>query len=176
MVDADGLGDSQIPLMARVAGGRKALELSDRSARVALIAVNSGVRANKREAVQVLIDLLHRNVPSLDGMALLAIRAHLALVNVGVAIGALFTNVRKDRLGVALNAAHAFVHATQRILGCVVIEFRNRADRLPSAQRMAVLTWDAEASVRTTRGCGRLPLSTRQGCGRENRERDQKMK
>jgi hypothetical protein len=176
VVDADGLGDSQIPLMARVAGGRKALELSDRSARVALIAINGGVGANKREAVQVLIDLLHRNVPSPDGMALLAIRAHLALVNVGVAIRALLADVRKDRLGVALNATHTFVHAAQWILGCVVIEFRNCADRFPSAERMTVLTRNAEASVRTPRGRGRLPLSTRQGCGRENRERDQKMK
>lgn len=176
MVDADRLGADEILLVAGVASRGQALELSHRSAGVALIAVNGGMRTNEREAVQVLIDLLHRNVPSLDGMALLAIRAHLALVNVGVAIRALLADVRKDRLGVALHAAHAFVHATQRILGCVVIEFRNCADRFPSADGVTVLTRNAEASVRTTRGCGRLRLSTGQGCGRENRERDHKMK
>jgi hypothetical protein len=162
--------------MAGVAGRGKTLELPHRGARVALVAVNRGVRTNEREAVQVLIYLLHRNVPSLDGMALLAIRAHLAPVNVGVAIRALFADVRKDRFGVALNAAHAFVHATQRILGCVVIEFRNCADRFPSAERVTVLTRNAEAPVRATRGCGRLGLSTCQGRGRENRQRDHKMK
>jgi len=176
VVDADGLGDDEILLMTGIAGRRKALELSDRCAGMALIAVKRGVRTNQREAVQVLIDLLHRNVPSLDGVALLAIRAHLALVNVSVAIRALLADVRKDRLGVALNATHAFVHAAQRILGCVVIEFRNCADRFPSAERVTVLTRNAEASVRTTRGRGRLPLSTRQGSGRENRKRYHKMK
>jgi hypothetical protein len=111
VVDADRLGADEIFLMAGVAGRGKALELSDRGTGVALIAVKRGVRANQWEAVQVLIDLLHRNVPSLDGVALLAIRAHLALVNVSVAIGALFPDIGEDRLGVALNAAHTFMHA-----------------------------------------------------------------
>ena len=111
VVDADRLGADEILLMAGVAGRGKALELSDCGTGVALIAVKRGVRANQWEAVQVLIDLLHRNVPSLDGVALLAIRAHLALVNVSVAIGALFPDIGEDRLGVALNAAHTFMHA-----------------------------------------------------------------
>jgi len=176
VIDTDRLGADEILLMTGIAGRGKTLELSDRSARVALIAIQGGMRANEREAIQVLIDLLDRNVPSLDGVALLAIGAHLALVNVGVAIGALLADVREDRLGVALNAAHAFVHATQGILGCVVIEFGNRADRLPSADRVTVLARNAEASVGTTRSRGRLRLSNRQRRGRENRESNHRIK
>ena len=176
MVDADRLGTDEILLMAGIAGRGKALELSDRGAGVALVAVKRGVRANQWEAVQVLIDLLHRDVPSSDVVALLAIRAHLALVNVGVAVGALLADIGKDRLGVALNAAHAFVHAAQRVLGGVVIEFRNGADRFPSAERVTVLARNAEASVRTTRSRGRLRLSDRQRRGRENRKRNHRMK
>ena len=82
-------------------------------------------------------------------MALLAIGAHLPLVDVCVAIRALHPNISEDRLGVALRAAHTLVHAAQRIFGCVVIEFRNSADGFPAADRMTVLAWNAKASVRT---------------------------
>ena len=175
VVDADGLGAGQIFLVAGDAGRRKALELTYSSAGVALIAIKSGMCTDEREAVQVLVDLLDRNIPSLDGVALLAISAHLALVNVGVAIRALHAHVAEDRFGVALRAADAFVHPAERVLGCVVIEFRNGADRLPTAQGMAVLTGDAEASVRATRGRGTLRLSAGHCCARENRQSDHKM-
>jgi hypothetical protein len=55
---------------------------------VARIAVQRGMRAHQRETVQVLIDLLHRNVPSLYVMALFTVGAHLSLVNIGVAVRA----------------------------------------------------------------------------------------
>lgn len=176
MVDADRLGADEILLVAGIAGRGKALELSDCGAGVTLIAVKRGVRTNQREAVQVLIDLLHRNIPSSDVVALLAIGTHLALVNVGVAVGALLADVGEDRLGVALNTAHAFVHAAQRILGGVVIEFRNCADRLPSAERVTVLARNVETSVRAARSRGRLRLSDRQRRGRQNHERNHRMK
>jgi len=175
VIDTDRLGADEILLMTGIAGRGKTLELSDRSTRVALIAIQGGMRANEREAIQVLIDLLDRNVPSLDGVALLAIGAHLALVNVGVAIGALLADVREDRLGVALNAAHAFVHATQGILGCVVIEFGNRADRLPSADRVTVLARNAQTSVRAARVRRPLHLRSCQPSARQDRQNDHAM-
>ena len=81
----------------------------------------------------MLIDLLDGDVPPLHRMALFAICAHLPLVNIGVTIRALRAHVGKHHLGVALRAGHALVQTAQRILCGVVIELRNRADRLPAA-------------------------------------------
>ena len=88
---------------------------------------------DQREAIQMLIDLLDRNIPALDGVTLLAVGAHLGLVNVRMALPALRSDIRENRLGMALRAGNTLVHAAQRILGGVVIKFRNGADRLPTA-------------------------------------------
>ena len=175
MVDADRLGADEILLVAGIAGRGKALELSDCGAGVTLIAVKRGVRTNQREAVQVLIDLLHRNIPSSDVVALLAIGTHLALVNVGVAVGALLADVGENRLGVTLNATHTFVHAAQRIFGGVVIEFRNCADRFPSAERVTVLARNVETSVRAARVRRPLHLRSCQPSARQDRKNDHAM-
>ena len=103
-------------------------------------------------------------------MALLAGGAHLPLVDVCVAIRALHPNISEDRLGVALRAAHTLVHAAQRIFGRVVIEFRNSADRLPSAQGMTVLTGDAQTSMRAARVRRRLHLRSCQPSARQDRQ------
>ena len=107
-------------------------------------------------------------------MALLAVRAHLPLVNVRVAIRALRSHIAKDRLGVALRAANAFVHAAQRIFRCVVIEFRNCSDGLPSTQGVTVLAWNAEASMGASCRRGRLRLAA---ChiSRQDRQCDREM-
>jgi len=160
--------------MAGNAGRRQPLELADRGALVAGIAIQRGVRADQREAVQVLVDLLHRDVPSLDVVALLAVGAHLALVNVRVAIGALLADVGEHHLDMALRAVHTLVHAAQRIFRGVVIELRNGADRLPSAQRVAVLTRNTKAAMGAPRVRGRLRLPARQLPARENRQREYK--
>ena len=97
--------------MAGEAGGRQTLELAHRSALMTGIAVDGGVRADQREPIQVLVDLLHGNIPAPDRVALLAIGAHLALVDVGVAVGALRTHIRKNGLDVALRTRHTLVHA-----------------------------------------------------------------
>ena len=144
-------GVDEISLMARVACGREALELSDRRVLMAGIAIQGRMRTDQREAVDVLIDLLNRDIPTLHRVALLAICPHLPLVNVGVAIRALCSHIGKDQLGVALRATDALVHAAQGIPCSVVIEFRNRSNGLPAAQGMAVLTGNAKTTVRTTR-------------------------
>jgi hypothetical protein len=112
VIDPKGFRVDEISLVARVALGGEALELAHRGSLVAGIAVHCGVRSDKGEAIQVLVDLLNRNVPSPNAVALFAVGAHLALVNVGVAISALRTDVGKYHLGVALGAGHALVHSS----------------------------------------------------------------
>ena len=133
VVDSDRLGTNKVLLMAGETLRRQTLELAHGSAFVAGVAVHSGVRADQREPVEVLIDLLNRNMPAPDRMALLAVCAHLPLVDIGVAVGALRADIGKDHLGVALRAGHTFMQTAQRVFGGVVIEFRNCSDRLPTA-------------------------------------------
>ena len=103
---------------------------------------------NQRKTILVLLDLLDGNLPALDAVTLLAIGAELALVNVGVTVGALGRNVGKYRLGVALSASDFLVHATKRVTGLVVVELRNAADGFPAAEGMAILAGDVQVSVR----------------------------
>jgi len=97
------------------------------------IAVYGGMSADQREPVEVLINLLHRNMPAPNRVALLAVRAHLALVDVGVAILAALADVGEDRFHVTLRAGYGLVHSAQGIAGLVVIEFRNSPDWAPGA-------------------------------------------
>jgi hypothetical protein len=71
-------------------------------------------------------------LPAFHGMATFAIRAELAAMDIGMAIGAMRTYILKNERGVALGAAYVFVHAPQRIPGVVVIELGDGADRLPT--------------------------------------------
>jgi hypothetical protein len=129
----------KIGQMTRGAGGGKTLELTDSSALVAILALHRGVSAQKREAILVILDLLDSNIPTLDGVALGAVRAHLALVHVSVAVLTLLAHVGKDWLYVALRAWHFFVHATQGVLGFVVIELWIGPNRLPTRRSVTVL-------------------------------------
>ena len=166
---------NEIFLVARVTSCRESLELSHRSALVAGVAIHSRVRPCEREPVHVLVDLLDRNVPSAHGVALLAVGAHLRLVNVRMALAALRSDIREHRLRMTLRTRNAFVHSAQRILCGVVIELRNSANRFPAAQRVTVLTRNAETSVRTPRIRGRLRLRRRHVPGKR-RENDRQIK
>ena len=90
----------------------------------------------------MVFDLLRSYGPALDRMALFAIRAHLSAVNVGllVTISAVLADVLKDRLHVTRDALHLFVHAAEGIVGLVVVEFRDCADRFPTRSCVTVLT------------------------------------
>jgi hypothetical protein len=103
------------------------------------IAVYRGVGPGQGEAIVVLLNLLDRNLPSSDGVALLAIRSQLPPVNVSMAILAPLPNIGEHRLDVALNAAHCVVQSPQRIVRLIVIEFGNRTNRFPRARGVAVL-------------------------------------
>jgi hypothetical protein len=85
-------------------------------------------------------------------VALRAIRTHLPAVNVRVAVRAILSDVGEDRLYVALDALHFFVHAAQRIVRFVVIKLRHSTDRTPARRRVAILAGNRQRSVRTPRG------------------------
>ncbi len=102
-------------------------------------------------------------------MALFAIRAKLALVNVGVAVGTFRSRIRKYRAGMTLHARDLGVHAKQWIFCLAVIELRNTTDRLPGGERVAVVTREVQRAVRTSRplialllALGNMPRDHRQ--------------
>ena len=138
--------------MAGIALRGKAVEDSGGQLLVTFVALHCGVCAQKREAVLVILHLLNGNIPTLYGVTLCAVGTHLAAMNVGVAIGAILSDIGEDRLDVARDALHVFVHATQGIVGLVVIEFRNGADGSPTGGGVTVLAGDRQRTVRITGG------------------------
>jgi len=151
-----GLGLLEVRFMAGNARRGHGLELAVGRVLVAQIAIDCRVSAGQRETIVVLLDLLDRYSPSAHAVALLAIRAQFALVNVSVAVLAAQAHVAEHRLHVALRTRHILVQSAQRVMGLVVIEFRNRANRLPALCGVTVLTGNGQISVRTTRTCGTL--------------------
>ena len=138
--------------VAADAVGGQALKLPGGAPLMARIAISDGVRADQREPVGVVAHRFQRYHPAVHGMAPLALRSHLAAVNVGMAVGALASDVGEHGVAVALHAGHVFVHATQGIARFVVVEFWNAPDRLPSGKRVTVLAGNAEIAVRAVRG------------------------
>ena len=71
-------------------------------------------------------------------------------MNIGVAILTILPHIREYRFYVALYALHSLVHAAQRIVRFVVIEFGDRANGAPARSGVAVLARNRQRSVRTT--------------------------
>jgi len=125
------------------------------------IAIDCRVSASKREAIVMLLNFLDRHSPSPHGVALFAICAQLALMYVGVAVLAALAHVAEHRLHMALRARYILMQAAQRIMGLIVIEFRDGADRLPAVRCVTVLTRDVQFAMRTMATTGNLVRSTR---------------
>ena len=125
---------------------------------MAFLALHRGVSAKKREAILVILNLLNGIVPTKNGVATRAVRAHFPLVNIGVAILTILAHIGKDRFYVALRALNFLVHTAQWITRFVVIEFRDGADGAPACGGVAVLAGNGKRSVRTTSG---FPLRCR---------------
>ena len=104
-----------------------------------VLALHRGVSAEKREAILVILDLLNGIVPTKNRVARSAVRAHFALVNIGVAILTIFANICEYRFYVALRALHLLMHAAQGVVRFVVIEFRNGTDGAPTRGGVAIL-------------------------------------
>ena len=149
----------KVRLVAGEAGRGHRLKLAVGAALVAGITVDGCVGAGQRETIVVLLHIFNRDGPSADGVALLAIRAQLTLVNIGMAVLAALTDVGENHLHVTLDASDAGVHAAQRIARLVVVELRNGADRLPAIRGVAVLAWDGQIAVWTMRAFGGLRAS-----------------
>jgi len=166
------IGISGLLKIAQVAGHtgrRQSLELANGCALVALLARHGGVSAEEGKAILVILDLLHGNLPAQHRVALRAVGAEFTAVNIGVAIGAILSDVGENRPGVALRAFHFFVHATERVAGFIVIEFRDRPDGPPSGGSMAIFARYRQWTVRTSGG---LPL--RESQWSQAREREEK--
>jgi len=129
------------------------------------IAIDGCVGASERESIVVLLHLLDGNLPSAYGVALLAIRAELALMNVGVAVLAALPDIAEYGFHMALRASHGLVHSAQRVLRPVVIELRDGADRLPSACCVTVLAWNVQIAVRTMSTLGNLRMRSSRNSG-----------
>ena len=132
--------------------------------------------ADQREAIVVLLHLLHGYLPSSNCVTLLAIRSHLPFVNIGMAVLAALSDARKDGPHVALCTSHECVHTAQRILRLIVIKFRDRADRLPRIRCMAVLAGDIQVPVRAMSSAEALSPCAYRHCGecqQKNRDRSE---
>jgi hypothetical protein len=105
----------------------------------------------QREPVVMLFCALGYQAPTLYRVTLFTARTHLPAMNVGMAIGAIRPHIREDWLGVALGTGNTLVLAAQRIFGCIVIEFRNRSNGLPSHRSVAVLARNTQAAMRASR-------------------------
>ena|SRR5689334_18012602 len=111
-------------------------------------AIHGRMRSNEREPVFVCPHGLQGDIPADHAVALLAIRAELASMNIGMTVGTVRAYVAEYRLSMALDAAHLRVHAAQRIACRIVVEFWDRADRLPTRLGMAILARDGQGAVR----------------------------
>ena len=110
----------------------------------------------------MILDLLHADIPALNGVTLHTVRAHPSLVHVAMTVLAILPDIRENRLHVAPRALHFFMHTTQRIPSAVVIEFWVRLDRAPRGHPVAILARDGERRpVRIARS--RLHLTDRLG-------------
>ena len=136
--------------MARHTLRRQSLKLANRRALVAIVALHRGVRTEQRKTVLVLLDLVDRNLPPENRVALRAIGAEFPQVNIRVAVCAIFPDVGEDRLRVAFQTSNLLVLATERISGFVVIEFQHRAYRTPGRRGVTVFARNRQRSVRTT--------------------------
>jgi len=147
VIGIDGL--LEIRHVARRASRRESGKLSDRSVLVAPGAFHSCVGAQQRKTIEVILDRLHRNIPAHGSVALGAVGAKLAAVNIRVAVGAILAHVGEDGFHMAFRAINFFVHPAQGIARGVVIKFGNGADRSPARRGVAVLARKGKRSVRT---------------------------
>jgi hypothetical protein len=107
------------------------------------------MRADQRKAVVMVANGGNLDIPTLDTMAVLAIRPELAAVQVGVTLGAARRRFRKYQAHMATGAGYILMEAQQCELGLrVVVELGLPANGLPCRGRMAVLAGKIERAMR----------------------------
>jgi len=119
------------------------------SATMALFAHHRRVSPEQGKPVVVVLNRGDLDVPALHRVALLAVGAELAPVEIRMAFRALGRCFRKDQIHVAAGAGNTLVHTTQRKTGLrIVIEFHHFADRSPRSRRVTALARQGKVPVR----------------------------
>lgn len=137
-------------------------------------AIHGRMRSNEREPIFVSADGLQGHIPADHAVALLAIGAELASMNIGVTVGTVRAYVVEYRLGMALDAVDLRMHALQGIARRIVVEFGDGADRLPTCLRVAVLAGYGQGAVRAAGlRIGHTAILSESGSLDEERERQQ---
>lgn len=116
---------------------------------MATLTFSGCMRSYQRKPIHVPVNIPSDLIPAAYGMALLAVAAHLAPMNVCMAIGALFSHMGKNQIDMTAPAGEPRVHPLKGELCLAVIEIRGRPDRGPARHCMAVLALDFHASMRT---------------------------
>jgi len=80
---------------------------------MALVALHQRMGSHQRKAILVILDRIQGNIPTLDRVATFTIGAKLPTMNIGVAIGAMHTDVLEYEVGVALGAGNLLVQVWQ---------------------------------------------------------------
>ena len=150
-------GCIEVVNVTRRALSRQAHEAADCGVDVAGVAGDGCVRANQRETRGVFLRGLYAILPASNIVAILAFRTKLTAMDVGMALGALRTNVAEHEFRVAQAACDFFVHAAQRKAGfAVVIKLRNRTNWRPTGRSVTAAA--RRLQRRPVRVAGRAPL------------------
>jgi len=124
-------------------------ELAGPSPFVAVVTQQGGMRPHEREAVVVPSHGLYGGLPALHGVAILAASPKPAVVNVGVAVCALITDIGKDQTDVALRTRDTGVHTPQWVARLAVIELDDVTEGLPGCEGVATVAGDVQVTVWT---------------------------
>jgi len=140
--------------VAAVALGGKpeAVELPNGPHLVARIAVHHGMRANQRETILVLVDVMNRHLPSIGVVAQLAFGAVLAAMQIGVTVLAFVGSIGEFQIRVAVAARHGRMASAQRETRLRMIELDPILDHLPIRSCVAVDAGHIELAMRAL--CG----------------------
>ena len=95
----------------------------------------------------MILHLLRGNVPTLNGVALRAVRPELAAMDVCVAIGAIFADIGENGFCVAESAGHFFMHASEWVCGFIVIEFRYGTNGPPAGCGVAIFAGNGKRAM-----------------------------
>lgn len=113
--------------------------------------------AEQRETVLMVLNVLDRDAPALDGVTFLTARSKLPAMKVRMAVRALRAYARENWIRVAGLAVEFCVCAAKRKSGFLVAEIRETPYGLPASFRVTALTTKLQISVRTagrsTLGC-----------------------
>jgi len=150
----------KVLLVAANACGAQADELAAGGPAVAIVALQHCVGAEQWEAIQVAPNRIHIRPPAVHRVTILARGAELAAMDIGVAVGALFTNASKNLSHMAGITRDILVQAPQWILGfAIVVELNRLPEGRPTRGCVTVLAGDGQRPVRIPHPRWRAGLS-----------------